>query len=102
LRSLHDGRKELKGVPAPTVKDGHSRRAVAIPTIVDTVEVVGHEDTLTVLTSFGSSYGVGTALAAVIKAKRKYRDVEPPRRRATRPEKRPEQLGQRLRRAERC
>jgi hypothetical protein len=34
---------------------------------------------MTVLASFGSIFGVGTALAAVIKAGRKYREVEPPK-----------------------
>ena len=51
---------------------------VAIPTIVDAVEVLRHEGTMTVLTSFGSIFGVGTALAGAIKAGRKHRDVKPP------------------------
>jgi hypothetical protein len=51
---------------------------VAVPTIVAAVEVLSHKGTMTVLTSFGSIFGIGTALAGAIKAGRKYRDVEPP------------------------
>ena len=51
---------------------------VVVPTIVVAVEVLTHKGTMTVLTSFGSIFGVGTALAGAIKAGRKYRDVEPP------------------------
>ena len=51
---------------------------VAIPTIVAAAEVLTHKGTMTVLTSFGSIFGIGTALAGAIKAGRKYRDVEPP------------------------
>ena len=51
---------------------------VAVPTIVATVEVLSHKGTMTVLTSFGSIFGIGTALAGATKAGRKYRDVEPP------------------------
>ena len=50
---------------------------VAIPTIVAAAEVLSHKGTMTVLTSFGSIFGIGTSLAGAIKAGRKYRDVEP-------------------------
>ena len=51
---------------------------VAVPTIVAAMEVLSHKGTMTVLTSFGSIFGIGTALAGAIKAGRKHRDVKPP------------------------
>ncbi len=51
---------------------------VAVPTIVVGVTVLTHKGTMTVLTSFGSIFGVGTFLSGVIKAARWYRDAEPP------------------------
>lgn len=51
---------------------------VVIPTIVVIIEVLTHKGTMTMLTSFGSIFAVGTMLAGAIKAGRKYRGVEPP------------------------
>jgi hypothetical protein len=51
---------------------------VAIPTVADTIEVWQHKGSMTVLTSFGSIFGVGTALAGAIKSGRKYRGIELP------------------------
>jgi hypothetical protein len=51
---------------------------VAVPTIVVAFEVLTHKGAMTVLTSWGSIFCVGTGLAASIKGGRKYRDVQPP------------------------
>jgi hypothetical protein len=57
---------------------------VAVPTIVVAFEVLTHKGAMTVLTSWGSIFCVGTGLAASIKGGRKYRDVQPPEPKARR------------------
>jgi hypothetical protein len=51
---------------------------VVTPTVLVAWDVLRHNGSLGVFTSFGSIFGIGTALALAIKAGRKYRDVRPP------------------------
>jgi hypothetical protein len=60
---------------------------ITIPTVADAVEVLRHEGTLGVLTSFGSIFTVGVMLYGLVKLGRWWRNVELPEPKARRAEK---------------